>query len=60
MFEAFMLFMIWWGVGYVYAMLTVLALNGAWMKCDWLGALLVALLGPIQAVIFMRLTDEVN
>ena len=53
-----MLFMIWWGVGYVYAMLTVLALNGALIENGWKWACVFAMLGPIQGWIFMRLTEE--
>lgn len=49
---------IWLSVGYASSILTLLALNGMLIENDWKWAFVVALLGPIQGWIFMRLTEE--
>jgi hypothetical protein len=56
-FEIHILVVIWLGMGFSFAMLTAWALNGMVIKSDWLGALILSVLGPIQLWIFLRMTD---
>jgi hypothetical protein len=50
--------MVWYALGYLSAIMTVLALNGEVDSQDWRWAWLVALLGPIQTWVFFQQTEE--
>jgi hypothetical protein len=57
-FEIACVVLVWYAVGYLSAIMTVLALNGEVDKLDWRWAWLVALLGPIQTWVFFQQTEE--